>query len=89
MPLPFSIDASGVKSVYNFKDIGFEIIGWTGSACILTAFLHKWDKTSDFTLNLIGSIFLLAICLKKKIYQPACINIIWSIGSIIKYNKSN
>ena len=64
MPLPLSIDASG--AVYNTKDIGFEVIGWAGSACLLTAYLHKWDRTSDFTLNLIGSIFLLAICLKKK-----------------------
>ena len=63
----------------------FETTGWAGSVCILTAYLHKWNEPTDFTLNIVGSGCLLAICLKKKVYQPALINFIWSIGSIYKY----
>ncbi len=63
----------------------FETTGWAGSVCILTAYLHKREESTDFALNLAGSCCLLAICLKKKVYQPATINLIWSIGSVYKY----
>ena len=63
----------------------FETAGWAGSICVLTAYLHKWEESTDFALNLVGSCCLFAICLKKKVYQPALINLIWSVGSIYKY----
>ena len=83
MPFQCLTDTSNNITTSTFL---FEAAGWAGSACILTAYLHNWGESTNFTLNLVGSLCLLAICLKKKVYQPAIINFIWSIGSIYKYN---
>ena len=44
----------------------FETAGWMGSICILTAYLHKWEESTDFTLNLSVHVVCLLFASKKR-----------------------
>lgn len=57
---------------------------WLGSAAILAAYIADLGRDPEFLLNLGGSMLILAVCLKKKVYQPALLNAAWAIGSIYK-----
>lgn len=66
-----------------------EIIGWYGTAAIITAFalvsfsvLPPTDLLYHF-LNGSGSIAIVYISLRKKAYQPGVLNIIWTLITLI------
>jgi len=66
-----------------------EIIGWCGTAMILFAYaLGSFGILSPATifyqvLNVIGSLGIMYISLKKKAYQPSVLNIIWAAIALI------
>ncbi|MFA6160854.1 MAG: hypothetical protein WCT54_01650 [Patescibacteria group bacterium] len=69
---------------------GFDtMVGWFGIGAILLAYtLLTFGvlKSNDLTymiLNLVGSIGILIISFAKKAYQPAVLNIIWSVVALI------
>ena len=67
------------------KNPGIEIVGWYGTIAILLAYaLLSFGviTSSSFAyqfLNLTGGIGIIVVSLKKKTYQPAVLNIVWSI----------
>lgn len=71
------------------KKIIDEIIGWYGAIAIITAFAlisFQFLNANDIAyqiLNSTGAIGVIYISLKKKVYQPAVLNIIWAIIAII------
>ncbi len=71
------------------KKIIDEIIGWYGTIAIITAFAlisFQFLTANDISyqiLNGTGAIGVIYISLKKKVYQPAVLNIIWAIIAII------
>ena len=67
------------------KKCTYEVIGWIGSATVLTAYLAPIDDTSKIILNSIGSAGLVIICLSKKTYQPVITNSIWFVGGLVNY----
>jgi hypothetical protein len=66
-----------------------ETIGWFSIFLILIAyFLISFDYLSSENLiyhfcNLIGSIGIVYISFKKKVYQPGFLNIIWGLIALI------
>ena len=66
-----------------------EIIGWYGAVAVLVAYaLISLDiiSTSNFSfyiLNSTGALGLMYISLKKKVYQPAVLYIIWTIIGLV------
>ena len=66
-----------------------EVIGWYGVIAILAAYaLVSFSFVSASSsiyqiLNLTGAIGILAISLEKKAYQPAALNVIWSLIAIV------
>lgn len=74
----------------------FDIIGWAGAACVLTAyFLISTDRiTADNTkyhlLNLAGSVCLIMHTYYQFAYPSVFVNIIWAgiaIYSMVKKRK--
>ena len=58
---------------------------WVGSAAILAAYIAELNVETEFVLNLGGSLLILVVCLKRKVYQPALLNAAWAVGSIYKH----
>ncbi|MBI4167648.1 MAG: hypothetical protein HY515_01690 [Candidatus Aenigmarchaeota archaeon] len=69
------------------------LIGWYGAFAIVLAYslisfsLVKSDNILYQLLNLTGAISLLAETMSKKDYQPAAINVVWIIISILALVK--
>jgi hypothetical protein len=65
-----------------------EVIGWTGMILILAAYILLnfniiTTKSLIYILcNIIGSIGIAYISLRKKTYQPAVLNIIWALVAL-------
>jgi len=74
----------------NFTDI----IAWTGSASILSAYIfHKSEiiqntNTLDI-MNMYGSLAVGYICYLKKTWQPLFLNCSWFIVGLISLIKKN
>jgi len=70
-----------------------EILGWYGTVAIVGAYalvsfsVIQSDSTFYQFLNLTGAIGIVAISLAKKAYQPAILNIIWTIIAAIALIK--
>lgn len=62
-----------------------EIIGWYGTVAIVGAYaLSSFNIISSQAalyqfLNVTGAMGIVAVSLRKKVYQPAVLNIIWTI----------
>jgi len=66
-----------------------EIIGWYGTIAIIGAYaLLSFNLISSQSaiyqlLNVTGAIGIVIISLKKKVYQPAVLNIIWTVIGMV------
>lgn len=66
-----------------------ETIGWLGISLILIAYaLNMFGILSPeniiyLVMNILGSLGVVYISLKKKTYQPGVLNIIWAIIALI------
>ncbi len=66
-----------------------ETIGWIGMSLIVLAYaLNMFGVTAAtsimyLTMNILGSLGVVYISLKKKTYQPGVLNIIWAIIAAI------
>ena len=75
------------------KKLIIEIIGWYGAAAIVAAyFLVSFNLigAGDIIyqiLNFTGAIGIVLISLHKKAYQPAALNLIWTIIAVIALLK--
>jgi len=71
------------------KGVILEVIGWYGAIAILLAyFLNSFSimPATDFWyqfLNTTGAIGIVAVSLSKKNYQPAALNIIWTLIGLV------
>lgn len=74
---------------YNPYSTIIELLGWYGAVAILSAYtLNNFSIISNNQilyqfLNLSGGLAIAIISIKKKTYQPATLNIIWSIIALI------
>ena len=65
-----------------------DIIGWTGSACILAAYALnsfgkiKADSLSFQLLNLFGGIFFIIYTATKGAFASAALNVLWVIIAV-------
>lgn len=70
-----------------------EIIGWYGAVAIVGAYFMVSFKMIDASsivyqiLNLSGAIGIVIVSLFKKAYQPAFLNIIWTIIAVVALLK--
>lgn len=70
-----------------------EIIGWYGTVAIiggyaLTSFSIITPQTLIYQfLNVTGAIGIVIVSLRKKVYQPAVLNIIWTIIGVVALLK--
>ena len=70
-----------------------ETIGWIGIALILAAYsLNMFevmgvDSISYLLMNIIGSLGVVYISLKKKAYQPEVLNIVWILIALVAMIK--
>ncbi len=75
------------------KTLFSEIIGWYGTVAIISAYaLNSFNfiGTNSPTyqiLNATGAIGIVVISLLKKAYQPAVLNMIWTIIAIVAVIK--
>ena len=75
------------------KKLFAEIIGWYGTFAIVLAYalvsfsVLKGNGTVFQLLNFTGAIGLIVICLLKKVYQSAVLNIIWTIIALVALLK--
>lgn len=66
-----------------------ESLGWIGMALILYAFyassngILSPDSRTYQSINLVGSIGLIVVSWVKRAYQPALLNIIWTLISAV------
>lgn len=66
-----------------------EALGWIGMALILYAFyassngILSPDSRTYQSINLVGSIGLIVVSWVKRAYQPALLNIIWTLISAV------
>jgi len=66
-----------------------EIIGWYGTLAIVTGYIlvsfNIIDAKSFFyqILNLTGALGIVGISLYKRTYQPAVLNVVWSLVALI------
>ena len=64
------------------------LVGWYGAGAILLAYtlvsfgILKSDSLSYQLLNLTGGFGIVVISWQKKAYQPAVVNIVWSIVAV-------
>ena len=71
-----------------------EIFGWYGTVAIVGAYalmsfsIIQSDGVFYQLLNLTGAIGIVAVSLAKKVWQPATLNIIWTVIAIITLFKS-
>ncbi len=80
-----------------FKENLPDIIGWTGSASVLSAYILliskiDIDPIALDALNIYGSGAVGYICYLKKAWQPLFLNVSWFIASgisiILNFNNS-
>ncbi|TAL20192.1 hypothetical protein EPN90_01500 [Patescibacteria group bacterium] len=70
-----------------------EIFGWYGTVAIVGAYalvsfsIIQSDSALYQLLNLTGAIGIVAVSLVKKAYQPATLNIIWTVIAAIALIK--
>ena len=64
------------------------IVGWMGSAAIVTAYTGTFEKLPDMLLNLGGSIGLFIICWHHKTYQSAVSSGVWTVVTLYKFFSS-
>ena len=70
-----------------------EIVGWYGTIAIVGAYgLSSFNIVSSQSLiyqllNVTGAIGIAIISLRKKTYQPAVLNIIWTIIGLVALVK--
>ena len=70
-----------------------EIVGWYGTAAIVGAYaLTSFGLLSPSSLwyqllNATGAAGIIAISLSKKVYQPAVLNIIWTLIALLAIFK--
>lgn len=66
-----------------------EIIGWTGTGLILTAYalgsfsIIEISSLTYQAMNFIGAIGVMYISFKKKTYQPGFLNLVWALIALI------
>ena len=71
-----------------------EAIGWYGTVAIVLAYLLVSFGMLDSNglpyqlLNLSGAIGIVSISLQKRAYQPAVLNIIWSMIALVAIVKA-
>jgi hypothetical protein len=71
----------------------FEIVGWYGTVAIVMAYALSSFNVIDSQsityqlLNLTGAIAIVVLCVNKKIYQPAVLNIVWTLIALIAIMK--
>jgi hypothetical protein len=64
------------------------LVGWYGAGAILVAYtfvsfgIVKSDSLIYQLLNLTGGLGIVVISLGKKAYQPAVVNIVWTVVAI-------
>jgi hypothetical protein len=77
------------KKTEEKTNIFYEIIGWYGTAAIMGAYASNSFGMLDATniwyqiLNGTGAVGIVLISIKKKAYQPATLNAIWTVIAII------
>ncbi|MFA6099549.1 MAG: hypothetical protein WC750_01565 [Patescibacteria group bacterium] len=65
------------------------LVGWYGAGAILIAYaltsfgVLRSDSLVYQLLNLTGGLGIVVISLTKKAYQPAVLNIVWSVVAIV------
>ena len=74
------------------KELIINVYGWTGSICIVIAYIFTLNCNYDNEtknkqllinlLNIYGCISIGYICFRQKTYQPLLLEIIWLIVSI-------
>lgn len=70
-----------------------EIFGWYGAVAIISAYalvsfsIIQSNSVLYQLLNLTGAVGIIAVSLAKKAYQPAALNIIWTIIAAIALIK--
>jgi len=66
-----------------------EIVGWYGTVAIVAAYAlssFSFIKSQSFiyqVLNLTGALGIVGVSLSKKAYQPAVLNIVWTVIAFI------
>jgi hypothetical protein len=74
-------------------DLLIDIIGWSGSACILTAYgLNSFqrirsDSVSFQLLNLFGGTFFIIYTLTLKAYASTALNVVWVVIAVVALAK--
>ncbi len=70
-----------------------EIVGWYGAIAVVGAYaLSSFNVISSQsflyqTLNITGAVGIVVISLRKKTYQPAVLNIIWTVIGLVALLK--
>lgn len=70
-----------------------EIVGWYGTVAIVGAYaLSSFNIVSSQSfiyqvLNVTGAIGIVIISLRKKTYQPAILNIVWTVIGLVALLK--
>lgn len=81
------------KSAQKIEKEAVEIEGWYGTVAILAAYaLTSFGVISTQSylyqiLNVTGAIGIVIISLRKKAYQPAVLNIIWTLIGLVALIK--
>jgi len=71
------------------KKLYIELVGWYGTVSIVGAYaLLSFDVFSSGNilyqlLNLTGAISIVLVSFTKKAYQPAVLNVVWSLIAIL------
>ena len=77
------------KNTTKTSNLLYEIVGWYGTVAIISAYaLNSFNFMSATNpwyqiLNGTGAVGIVLISLKKKAYQPATLNAIWTVIAII------
>ncbi|WP_320175704.1 CBU_0592 family membrane protein [Maridesulfovibrio sp.] len=72
----------------------FEAVGWYGTVAIVLAYLLVSLGLLDSKglyyqfLNLTGAVGIVFISIQKRAYQPAVLNIIWSVIALVAIGKA-
>lgn len=73
----------------NLKNIAVEAFGWYGITAILSAYAlvsFSFVEVNDIlyqVLNGTGALGVVIVSLNKKAYQPAVLNIIWTLIAVV------
>jgi len=71
------------------SNLVYEIVGWYGTVAIISAYALNTFNIMAATnpwyqiLNGTGAVGIVLISLKKKAYQPATLNAIWTVIAVI------